>query len=50
MNLLYEQKQKIKDFSFIDALVYTIAIKNKMTLVTKDFGFKGPPHVEFVEI
>ena len=50
MDLLYERKRQIKDFSFIDALVYTVAVKNKLTLVTKDFGFKGLSHVEFVEI
>lgn len=50
MDLLYERKRQIKDFSFIDALVYTVAAKNKLILVTKDFGFKGLPHVEFVEV
>jgi len=48
MELLYERKRRIKDFSFIDALVYTIAVKNKLTLVTKDFGFKGLSQVEFI--
>ena len=50
MNLLFERKRNIKDFSFIDALVYIAAVKNNLTLVTKDFGFKGLPHVEFVAV
>ena len=50
MDILYERKRQIKDFSFIDALVYTIAVKNKLVLVTKDFGFKGLSHVEFIEV
>lgn len=48
MELLYAQKKKTKDFSFVDAVVYTIARKNNLTLVTKDFGFKGLSNVEFI--
>ncbi len=48
MDVLYERKRQIKDFSFIDSLVYAVAVKNKLTLVTKDFGFKGLPRVEFI--
>jgi predicted nucleic acid-binding protein len=49
MELLAERKPKTKDFSFVDAVVYTVAKKNNLTLVTKDFGFKGLPNVEFIE-
>ena len=48
MELLAERKPKTGDFSFVDAVVYTVAKKNNLTLVTKDFGFKGLSHVEFI--
>ena len=48
MELLAERKPKTKDFSFVDAVVYTVAKNNNLTLVTKDFGFKGLPNVEFI--
>lgn len=49
MELLHERKKKIKDFSFVDAVIYTVAAKNNLTLVTKDFGFKGLANVEFTQ-
>jgi len=48
MELLYIRKKEIKDFSFIDSLIYTVAIKNGFILVTKDLGFKGLPNVELI--
>ncbi len=48
MELLYVHKKKTKDFSFVDAVVYTVARKNNLTLVTKDLGFKGLSNVEFI--
>ena len=48
MKLLHKHKKITKDFSFIDAVVYTVAKKNNLTLVTKDFGFKGLSQVEFI--
>ena len=48
MKLLHEHKKATKDFSFVDAVVYTVAKKNNLTLVTKDFGFKGLSNVEFI--
>lgn len=50
MELLYHRKQLIKDFSFVDALVYTVSRRAGCILVTKDFGFKGLPGVEFVQV
>jgi len=48
MELLYERKKKTKDFSFVDAVIYTVAKKNNAVLVTKDFGFKGLSNVEMI--
>lgn len=49
MELLFQRKKQIKDFSFVDALVYTAAKNNGLILVTKDFGFKGLEGVEMIE-
>jgi predicted nucleic acid-binding protein len=48
MELLYTHKKKTKDFSFVDAVVYTVAKKNNIVLVTKDLGFKGLSNVELI--
>lgn len=48
MKLLHTHKKTTKDFSFVDAVVYTVAKKNNLTLVTKDYGFKGLQNVEFI--
>ena len=48
MELLYKIKKEVKNFGFIDSLIYTIAIKNGFILVTKDLGFKGLPNVEMI--
>ena len=48
MQLLYERKKATKDFSFVDAIVYTVVKKHNLTLVTKDYGFKGLSNVEFI--
>ncbi len=49
MHLLYTIKKRTRDFSFIDAVLYTVAEKNKLTLLTKDKDFKGLPHVECID-
>lgn len=48
MKLLHIHKKATKDFSFVDAVVYTVAKKNNLKLVTKDYGFKGLQNVEFI--
>ena len=50
MELLYVHKKKTKDFSFVGAVVYTVAKRNNLTLVTKDLGFKGLPNVEMITV
>lgn len=49
MEFLLKRKKEIKDFSFIDSMVYTIAIKNNFSLVTKDYGFLGLKNVEIIK-
>ncbi len=48
MEFLFKRKKEVKDFSFIGAMLYTITMKNKLILVTKDFGFKGLKDIEFI--
>ena len=50
MELLYERKKEIKDFSFIDSLTYTVAARNGFIFVTKDLGFRSLPNVELIAI
>jgi len=48
MELLLHRKGQIKDFSFVDSVVYEVARKNRLILATKDFGFRGLPDVEMI--
>ena len=48
MKLLNARKKEKINFSFIDAMIYTVAVNNGLNLVTKDTGFKGLPNVEFI--
>ena len=49
MRLLYKRKQDIKDFSFVDALLYAVSKSMGCILVTKDYGFSGLDTVEVIK-
>ncbi len=49
MEFLFKRKREVKDFSFIDAMIYTVAIKNNLILVSKDYGFLGLKNVEIIK-
>ena len=48
MEILLERKKSVKDFSFVDSMVYTIGTKNHLIVLTRDFGFKGLPNVDIL--
>ena len=49
MEFLFKRKKQIKDFSFIDSMIYTTTIKNNLILVSKDYGFTGLKNVEIIK-
>ena len=49
MELLFKRKKEVKDFSFIDAMIYTVATKNNLIAVSKDYGFIGLNNVEIIK-
>ena len=49
MEFLFKRKREVKNFSFIDAMIYTAAIKNNLILVSKDYDFLGLKNVEIIK-